>query len=127
VILLDTCALLWLADGTLPAPLLRRIASLEVTVLVSAISAWEVGVKHAAGKLPLPAPPLEWFRGLVAHHSLGEVPVESDIALLSARLPPIHADPADRILIATAMHAGATLLTPDPRIRAYPGVKVRWA
>jgi PIN domain nuclease of toxin-antitoxin system len=127
MILLDTCALIWLGNRALPVPLMRVIESLDDAVMVSAISAWEVGIKFAAGKLPLPAPPSEWFRGLVDHHTLGEVPVDSEIALLSAALPPIHHDPADRILIATAMHIGATLLTPDPRIRAYPDVKVRWA
>lgn len=126
MIVLDTCALLWLADRTLPAPLMDLIESFDGAVLVSAISAWEVGLKYSSGKLPLPAPPAEWFRGILAHHSLGEVPLESEVALLSTTLPPIHHDPADRILIATTMHLGATLLTPDPRIHAYGGVKVRW-
>lgn len=127
MILLDTCTLLWLADRSLPPPLMALLGAHDDAVLVSGISAWEVGVKYAAGKLPLPAPPEVWWPGVVAHHDLGEVPVESEIALLSTRLPPLHADPADRILVATAMHLGATLLTPDPRIAAYPGVNVRWA
>lgn len=126
MILLDTCSLLWLGNATLPAALRSLVESMDDLVVASAISAWEISLKYRLGKLHLHCPPDEWWPTTIAHHSLGEVPVESEVALLSGALPPLHNDPADRILIATAMHIGATLLTPDPRIHAYPGVKVRW-
>jgi PIN domain nuclease of toxin-antitoxin system len=127
VILLDTCTLLWLANDELPPGVASIVADDDHALFVSAISAWEIGVKHSLGKLPLRMAPPDWWGALVARYGLREVPVEVEIALRSASLPAIHSDPADRILVATAMHLGATILTPDPRTRAYPGVKVSWA
>lgn len=127
MILLDTCALLWLATGELPPGVRALIDDENDAVLASAVSAWELAVKLRRGKLTLPLPLAEWWPALVSTHALGEVPLETEMAIASASLPPIHNDPADRLLIATAMHVGATLLTPDPLIRAYPAVKVRWA
>lgn len=127
MILLDTCTLLWLAAGvTLPASVMADIANMENGLFVSAISALEIGIKVAKGKLELPLPPAEWWRVVLDHHGIAEVPVEGVIALNAAALPPIHADPADRVIVATAMHLRARLLTPDPMIARYPGVEVRW-
>lgn len=125
MIVLDTCALLWLASGQLPPAVLGRIAGTEA-VFVSAISALEIGVKVAKGRLVLPLAPAAWWERVVAHHSLAEVPVDAAIALRATALPPLHADPADRIIVATALHLGAEVFTPDRAIQAYPGVRWAW-
>ncbi len=126
MILLDTCSFLWLARGTLPQGVAARIRDQDNALFISAISAFEIGVKSAKGRLLLPMPLSVWWATLVDHHALGVVAVEAEIAIAATQLPPIHADPADRILVATAMHLGATLLTPDPMIAAYPDVRVEW-
>lgn len=127
MILLDTCTLLWLARGEgLPAAVVDIVADERNALFVSTISAWEIGVKSRKGRLRLPMPLRSWWRTVVDHHGLGEVPIEPDLAIRATELPPLHADPADRLLIATARHLRATLLTPDPLIRAYPEVDVAW-
>lgn len=126
MILLDTCTLLWLARGEgLPDAVAREIEEAD-GAFVSAISALEIGLKVAKGRLSLGMAPRRWWAAVLDQHGLAEVPVEGDIALRAAALPPIHADPADRVLVATALHLRAVLLTPDPLIKAYPEVGVRW-
>ncbi len=128
MILLDTCTLLWLARGQgLPPNVAAQIEDPEHAIFVSAISALEIGIKVAKGRLTLPMPLGTWWSAVLEQHGLGEVPVEAEIAIAATELPPIHADPADRILVATARHLGATLLSPDPMIAQYRGVKVAWA
>jgi PIN domain nuclease of toxin-antitoxin system len=128
VILLDTCTLLWLVRGDeLPDGVRRRIGDLREAVYVSAISAWEIGTKSSRGALELPLPIERWWPLVLDAHALAEVPVDGAIASLSTRLPPLHRDPADRILLATAQHLRATLFTPDPAIRRYPEVETYWA
>ena len=126
MIVLDTCTLLWLVRGEgLPPAVARRIDEADAA-FVSAISALEIGIKVAKGRLLLGLPTRQWWAAALEQHGLAEVPVEGDIALRAAALPPIHADPADRVVLATALHLRGTLLTPDPLIRAYPDVPVWW-
>lgn len=127
MILLDTCTLLWLARGEGLSPRAAEvITNSENGLFVSSISAMEIGTKMAKGKLVLPRPLREWWATVVEQHGMGEVPVEVEIAIASTQLPPIHGDPFDRLLIATARHLGATLLTPDAHIRSYPGLHTVW-
>jgi len=75
--LLDTCALLWLAQGggSLSADVRERLASSSL-VAVSAISGFEIGIKHRKGKLLLPLEPLSWMREIVRHHDLTVLPLD---------------------------------------------------
>ena len=122
--LLDTCALLWLADGAkeLSVAARKQIESSAV-VYVSAISAFEIGLKHRAGKLALPVPPREWFQRIVEHHRLAVLPLDWDVCLAATELPPLHKDPCDRFIIATAKLRRLSVVTADPRFRDY-GVEV---
>jgi PIN domain nuclease of toxin-antitoxin system len=124
VILLDTCALLWLAEGSprISEPVLTRIDA-EPIVSVSAISALEIGLKTRSGKLRLPMPPDEWWRAVCEHHSLNVVLVEPATYIRSTELPPIHNDPVDRIIVATAEYLRATVVTADSHFPDY-GVDV---
>ena len=120
MIILDTCGLLWLAgDGTaLSAQTLARLDE-EPIVAVSAISAFEISLKWLARKLELPIPAREWWDGVVAHHHLEMLPVDAHVAIRATELPPIHRDPADRFIIATAKEHGAPVVTSDERFGAY--------
>lgn len=124
MILLDTCALLWLAGGSsrISEEVLRRIDA-EPIVSVSAISALEIGLKTRSGKLQLPMPPAEWWRAVCEHHSLDPVLVDPETYVRSTELPPVHKDPVDRIIVATAKSMGATVVTGDAQLAAY-GVEV---
>lgn len=128
MILLDTCVLLWLASDTAA---ISKVATAQIRntsdgLFVSAITAFEVGQKAAAGKLTLPQPVDVWFSEMMEWHGLREMPVDAKIAAQATLLPSIHRDPFDRILIATAQVHNFKLLTPDPTIASYPNVKTIW-
>ncbi len=122
--LLDTCALLWLAQGggELSAEVCTKINA-EAVVYVSAISGFEIGIKHLKGKLSLPASPADWFKVVVSHHDLHILPLDLDICLRSTQLPAIHSDPCDRFIIATAEIHKLQVITADPLFTQY-GVAV---
>jgi len=121
LMLLDTCALLWLAQGggELSRGMLQKIAEAPF-VYVSAISGFEIGVKVRKGKLELPAAPSDWFKTIVQHHDLQVLALDLDICILSAELPPIHNDPCDRMIIATARNHKLQVVTADAVFEAYP-------
>lgn len=124
MMLLDTCALLWLAQGgeRLSEDTRLRL-NREPVVYVSAISGFEIGVKLRKGKLELPAPPLEWFEKIVEHHGLNVIPLDLPICIRATELEPIHADPCDRLILATAKLRNLAVVTADPVFSRY-GVEV---
>lgn len=124
-LLLDTCALLALSRGDLPP---RAAAALRIApeANVSAVAAWEVAIKVAAGRLRLSEPPAGWFAALLARHRLREIPLDSPTACAAAALPPIHNDPFDRVIVAVAQSRSLTLLTSDRTIPKYPGIQTLW-
>ena len=93
------------------------------SVLVSPISAWEIGLlaKKSAMLNPVFQPsPEEWFRLALAAPSVSSAPFDADIALSSCVLPdPFHRDPADRFLVATARRLLVPIVTRDKLILAY--------
>jgi len=126
-ILLDTCALIWLVNGGSELSLTAKATIQQAeTVWVSAVSAWEMGIKHARGKLVLDGGLESWIERALRQHHLREMPLDIRSALRASRLPAIHADSADRLLIASALEHGLTLLTPDPAISRYPGISLLW-
>lgn len=126
--LLDTCTLLWLAadHASLSAEVVTRLIRHPDEVFVSAISAFEIGTKVHKGKLALPMEPGPWYEAVLRFHHVREIPVNGRIAARSTELPRLHADPCDRLIIATAHVAGLVILTPDALIRAYPDTRVTW-
>ena len=122
--ILDTCALLWLASGgrKLSRPTLKAINE-SAAVYVSAISGFEVAIKSATGKLQLPASAQAWFEEVVKHHGLAVLPLELKVCIAAAQLPAIHDDPCDRFIIATAKLENLVVVTADERFAEY-GVKV---
>lgn len=79
----------------------------------------EVGIKHKKGKLDLPVSPSDWFDIIVRHHDLQVLPLDLDICIHSTQLPPIHNDPCDRMIIATAKTHGLAVVTTDETFKAY--------
>ena len=129
MILLDTCTLLWLSDPDVALPkavetIIRRTPPGQR--FISAVSALELAIKHAKGHLRLPMEPEAWLEATYAERGLACLPITDRIACRAAALPPLHRDPADRIIVATAVLNDFIVLTPDELIRAYPGVKSRW-
>lgn len=122
-VLLDSHAVIWLVGGL--AELGRKArraaerAAREDRLLVSAISFWETAMLAAKGRLGLPDP--EGWRGSVLALGITEVSVNGVVAIASARLEGLHPDPADRIIVATALAERATLVTADTRLLAWPG------
>ncbi len=120
LILLDTCVLLMLAaPEPLPADLKAKLTTAPWAI--SPLSAWEITIKHALGKLPLPQAPTPWWRGMVTVYSLKVVPFTDAHALRVGSLPAIHGDPFDRGLIATALELGCPLATIDSVFTSYRG------
>ena len=121
-ILLDTCAFLWLAGGSGALP--RRVVDLyrspETDVFLSTVSAWEIAVKFANGRLPLPERPDRLIPEERADRGIQSLPFDEESALHIIRLPRLHRDPFDRMLVSQAIVHGLTIVTPDPLIAQYP-------
>lgn len=131
MIVLDTHAWIWWVSH--PQSLSDRVkAALEQhaarrTVRVSSMSVWEVAQLVARGRLELTMSVADWVARSEALPLLEFVPVDNRIAIRSTQLPPpLPADPADRIIVATAQVLGATLVTKDDRLRDYRHVETLW-
>jgi len=99
----------------------------DESVHISCISSWEVAMLADRERLQLTMPVEDWVEKSEALSFFNFVPVTNSIALKSVRLPaPFHSDPADRIIVATAIAMGATLVTKDKKILGYPHVKTAW-
>ena len=132
MIVLDTHALVWwLAD---PDKLPRRTrARLDRAVTdgeslrVSSISVWEVAMLVARGRLTLTMDVGAWIAAAESLPQLEFVPVDNAIALRAVTLPEAFGrDPADRLIAATALGLGATLVTGDRRLRGHPPLRTLW-
>ena len=126
-ILVDTCTFLWIASDS---PRLSKTASAifldrNNERYLSAASAWEIGIKHAAGRLPLPQRPDIFVTKIRDRSGIASVDIDEESALHAGRLPPLHSDPFDRMLVAQAIVHGMAILTPDPEIEQY-AVRVLW-
>jgi PIN domain nuclease of toxin-antitoxin system len=123
-VILDTCALLWLASEDENLSLRARDTIEQASmVLVSAISAWEISLKHAQKLLKLPLDPEVWFERVLTVHNLKVAPLTTTILFAANKLPWHHRDPADRFIIATALSEKAPVITADARFSHY-GVRV---
>ena len=119
-LLLDTCALIWLATGDSALSKAAKEKIADSTVLcVSPVSAWEIAVKASKGKISLPCPAREWFDAVVKRYDIEVLRLNSDEMLAAAELPWIHRDPADRFIIASALRRGLTAVTADSNFPKY--------
>ncbi len=123
-VLLDTHALVWLLSGnTRLGPRARdaieRAAQVN-NLVVSAITPWEIAMLVAKGKLTLGQDVGDWIREALAQPGIRLEALAPEIAVASTRLPwEIHPDPADRMIVATARHIDALLVTADQQLLSY--------
>ena len=127
-ILLDTHAFLWWVadDERLPAKPRRLIGDGRNEVLVSAVTGWEIAVTAALGRLELPDPPDRFVPQQLRDNAFEALPVTMSHALAVSRLPDLHRDPFDRLLIAQAVLERLTLVSGDEEVARYPDVRVAW-
>lgn len=131
MIVLDTHVLVWwLAQSAeLSGPAKRAIGrhAGDGRVVASAISVLEIVTAARRGRLQFAVPVDQWLADMRALPELRLEPVSADIAALAGGLPePMHGDPADRMIAATATVLGAPLVTADGRLRSLPGLRTIW-
>ena len=132
MIVLDTHTLVWwIAEpkriGARARKAIQATVSAGGTVSVSSISIWEIAMLVTAGRLEFTFEVNAWIEQVEALPFLSFVPVDNRIATRAVQLANFaHKDPADRIIVSTALGLGATLLTADPRLRAYRPVTTLW-
>jgi len=124
MIVLDTHALIWLHEGNLQlgsqARALIDAAWAEDALAVSAISFWEASLLKQKGRIGLALPVAKWRQNLL-DDGLIEIPLDGVIGIASTELEGFHPDPADRIIVATAIKHTATLITADGKILGWNG------
>ena len=126
-ILLDTCTALWLFQGSprLSERVRLAVADPGTELLFHQVSYLEITLKHAKGSVKLTTPPAQLLPKALHAYRIGYVGLDNrEIAALET-LPPHHADPFDRLLIAAALRHCAILATPDPQIQRYD-LPVMW-
>ena len=122
-LLLDTHAFLWMVDehprlGAETAKALNRAAK-EDRIAVSAITPWEIALLVSKKRIDVHRDVMAWMHDALSMPGVTLIPLEPEIAVACTRLPfEMHPDPADRILVATARHLGATLVTADQALLA---------
>lgn len=122
--LVDTCAAIWLTHREKIAPearlALKKAWRDGVSVRVSVVTAWEMAMLVSKGRMTETREPLRWYRDFVRESHVEEEHVTAELYVASCFLPPpIHNDPTDRILIATAREHDLTIITRDQAILAY--------
>lgn len=120
-LLLDTHVFLWMISGDrhLSAKTRQTIADPANDVFLSVASIWECVVKSQVGKLSLPLPVAKYITDQRTAHQVGILEIDESSIAEMERLPLLHRDPFDRILIAQALRHGLTLLTADAAVMAY--------
>lgn len=132
MIVLDTHALLWWVSD--PSKLSNKVARLIKSqaqqpghLLVSSISTWEIAMLVNRSRLTLRVTLDDLISQLESIEAIRFVPVNNKIAMSAVALPePLHRDPADRIIIATAKSQGCPLISADEKIRSYPHIETIW-
>lgn len=121
-LLLDTHIFLWFISGDkrLPAFVQTSIRNSENEVYLSVASVWEALVKYQLGKLSLPDSPEKYLPLQRKRHGIDSLPISEACVTQLAKLPKIHRDPFDRILISQALEYGLTMVTIDEIIFDYP-------
>jgi PIN domain nuclease of toxin-antitoxin system len=124
-ILLDTHCWLWMlvTPEKFSPSALEILESTDHDLFLSAASSWEIAIKYALGRLPLPQPPSEYVPDRIIRSGVTGLPVEHRHALAVADLPSHHRDPFDRILIAQAIVESLPILTADPQLSRY-GIEI---
>ena len=126
-LLLDTCTFLWICLGSreLSDTARELFEDPGNDVFLSVVSGWEIAVKHGLGNLPLPERPEIWVPRMREESGVEPLELEEEAVLQLPKLPHLHRDPFDRMLVCQAVAEGLTLLTPDGEITQSP-IRCRW-
>ncbi|MBA2646353.1 MAG: type II toxin-antitoxin system VapC family toxin [Pyrinomonadaceae bacterium] len=121
-LILDTHIFLWFisGDNRLPDDMRDSIRDSGNEVYLSVVSLWEIIVKHQLGKLPLPHPPESYIPLQRDRHQISSLTLDESSVSQLAKLPSIHRDPFDRMLICQAVEHRMTIVTVDNIISSYP-------
>ena len=126
-VLLDTCTFLWMIED--PKRLSQRAREVLIDpgtdVFLSVVSVWEMILKHSIGRLPLVEPAAAFIQAQRIAHGLESLPLDEESALHLSRLPAMHKDPFDRMLICQSIVHGVALATPDHLVTQY-SVRTLW-
>lgn len=127
-LLLDTHALFWLDTdpSRLSLTALSVVRDRRNQVYVSAVTAWELSIKHRLGKLPSAAPLLDSYHASLARYGFRELPLSSTHALAERGLSSPHKDPFDRALVAQALLEELRLVSNDPKVLGFAEIDVLW-
>lgn len=127
-LLLDTHTLLWAigAPTRLGNAAKAAIEDPTTRLVVSAVSPWEMSIKHARGRLPHAELALSNWEAILGRLGAEALAIEADHAILAGRLNWDHRDPFDRMLAAQSVLLGARLVTDDRAFRNAPGVVTLW-
>src|SRR5665213_3467733 len=114
-ILLDTCEFLWLVteDAKLSPQIAAAVRDPQNEVFLSVISFWEISLKHALGKLPLPQSPGQFVPMQREKHMIAPLPLDESAIAQLGELPALHRDPFDRMLICQAKAQNLILASSD--------------
>lgn len=128
MLLLDTCALIWLSSDQKKLSKHARVTIEENggKIFVSAISSFEIAIAVKKKRLILPISIEKWFPEILSHHGIEEIHLENRILILSVKLPEHHNDPADRIIVATSIIRKLLIITPDTLIQKYEDIRICW-
>ena len=126
-LLLDTCTFLWMVsdEARLSETCRNILIDPANEAFLSTVSAWEICVKQGLGRLTLAEPAERFIPKYRTMHGISDLPLDEPSVLQTTRLPAIHKDPFDRMLICQAIAHGLVILTPDPLITQYP-VRTAW-
>jgi PIN domain nuclease of toxin-antitoxin system len=126
-LLLDTHTFLWWItdDPQISAKALELLGDGQNDLYWSAASSWEVAVKYALDRLPLPDPPAIFLPAELGKNRIESLPIIDTHAFQAGLLPRHHRDPFDRMLVAQAQVETLGLISNDPKIRLY-NVNVYW-
>ena len=121
-LLLDTCIFLWYIEGNtrLSESVRNEIQDPGNEVFLSSVSVWECIVKYQIGKLSFPEPPATYLPARRRRHAISSLPLDESSVAHLIRLPALHRDPFDRMLICQAIEHHLAIATADRMIRSYP-------
>jgi PIN domain nuclease of toxin-antitoxin system len=126
-LLLDTCSFLWITTAQTELSSVARTAfeSESNETYLSVVSSWEIAIKSGLKNLPLPEPVQVFLPRARMLHKIESLSLNEEAIVQLPRLPRLHGDPFDRILVCQAIAEGMAILTPDQLIRQYP-VRTIW-
>ena len=127
MILLDTHAWLWWLSepAQLSRAAVKRIQGSD-RIGIAAVSCFEIAAAVAKGRITLDRGTLEWLQQALAAPRFELLPLTPAIAAKATMLGRFHGDPADRLIVATAILESAVLVTKDPLIRKYEALSTTW-